>query len=103
MNPALLPSSVQDLCLTCHAAKNDGRHIVALPGKKVHPIRGIDPSTRKLKRVPAPDRPGVEYEVPDPNSPGKEITCATCHDPHSSDFPKLFTQKNICARCHIYY
>jgi predicted CXXCH cytochrome family protein len=103
MYPSLLPSSVQELCITCHAAKNDGRHITSLPGKKVHPIKGIDPSTVKMIQAPHPDRPGVIIEQRDPNAPGKEITCATCHDPHSSDYRKLFTQKNMCARCHKYY
>ncbi len=103
-NPALLSyGSVNELCLTCHVAKADGRHIVALPGKRIHPIKGVDPSTQKMIKVPDPNRPGQEMEIPDPNVPGKEITCATCHEPHSSDFAKLFTQKNICARCHKYY
>ncbi len=103
-NPSLLSyGSVNDLCLTCHVAKADGRHIVTLPGKRIHPIRGKDPSTLKMIKVPDPNRPGQEMEVADPNVPGKDITCATCHDPHSSDFEKLFTQKNICAKCHTYY
>ncbi len=103
-NPYLLSAgSVNELCLTCHVAKADGKHIVTLPGKRIHPIKGKDPSTVKMIKVPDPKNPGKEMEIPDPNDPGKEITCATCHDPHSSDFAKLFTQKNICARCHRYY
>ena len=103
-NPSLLSSgSVNELCITCHVAKADGKHVVTLPGKRIHPIKGKDPSTVKMIKVPDPSVPGREIEVPDPNDPGKEMTCATCHDPHSSDYPRLFTQKNICARCHKYY
>jgi predicted CXXCH cytochrome family protein len=91
------------LCITCHVNKNDGRHIVTIPGKRVHPLTGKDPSTVKHIKVPDPKRPGEEMEIIDPNNPGKDITCVTCHDPHSSDFAKLFTQKNICEKCHVYF
>jgi predicted CXXCH cytochrome family protein len=101
--PSLLTNTAQELCLTCHIGKSDGRHVVTLPGKRIHPVRGKDPSTVKMIKVPDPKRPGKEIEIEDPNTPAKEITCVTCHDPHSSDFTKLFTQKNICARCHKYY
>jgi predicted CXXCH cytochrome family protein len=103
-NPSLLlKDNVETLCLECHTGKKDGRHIVNIPGKRVHPVNGIDPSTVKLIKVPDPKRPGKEIEIVDPKNPGKEMNCATCHNPHSSDFRNLFTQKNICARCHKYY
>ncbi len=98
----LLSNDINELCKTCHAGK-DGRHIVAIPGKRIHPITGKDPSTLTMIKVPDPARPGKEMEVPDPKNPGKDITCTTCHDPHSSDFANLFPQKNMCAKCHKYY
>lgn len=102
-NPALLSSNdINELCKTCHSGK-DGRHIVSLPGKRIHPITGKDPSTLTMIKVPDPARPGKEMEVPDPKNPGKDITCTTCHDPHSSDFANLFPQKNMCGKCHKYY
>jgi predicted CXXCH cytochrome family protein len=101
-NPSLLLNPVFELCTSCHVAKADGRHIVSLPGRNIHPIKGIDPTTRKLVKVPDPKRPGKEIEVPDPNNPGKPMTCITCHEPHSSDFRKLFTAQRICGRCHKY-
>lgn len=101
--PSLLPKTPYELCLSCHPKKKDGRHVVNVPGKKVHPVRGVkDPSVPWTKRIPDPDRPGYEIEVPDPDKPGKELTCMSCHDPHSSDYKKLFPVANICTKCHKY-
>jgi predicted CXXCH cytochrome family protein len=76
---------------------------VNVPGKKVHPVKGVkDPSVPWTKKIPDPNKPGYEIEVPDPDKPGKEITCMSCHDPHSSDYKKLFPVANICAKCHKY-
>lgn len=102
IKPILL-QSITPLCVGCHTTKADGRHVVSLPGKNIHPIKGIDPATVKMIKVPDPNNPGREMEIRDPDSPGKEIECVTCHDPHSSDFRKLFPQGNICGRCHKYY
>jgi predicted CXXCH cytochrome family protein len=103
--PYLLSTTVFELCTSCHAAKADGRHIVSIPGKKkIHPLKGAkDPLHPGTKKIPDPFKPDKEIEVPDPNNPGKEMTCTTCHNPHSSDFAKLFPQQNICARCHKFY
>ena len=48
------------------------------------------------------ERPKGFDEIDDPDKPGKEITCMSCHDPHSSDYKKLFPVANICAKCHKY-
>ncbi len=102
--PSLLPKSAEDLCLSCHKGKSNGRHITNVPGKKVHPVKGVkDPSVAWTKKIPDPNRPGYEIEVPDPDKPGKELSCMSCHDPHSSDYKKLFPVANICKKCHIYY
>lgn len=102
--PSLLPKDAEDLCLSCHKGKSDGRHVVNVPGKKVHPVKGVkDPSVPWTKKVPDPNRPGYDMEVPDPDNPGKELSCMSCHDPHSSDYKKLFPVANICKKCHIYY
>jgi predicted CXXCH cytochrome family protein len=101
--PKLLPSDVQTLCISCHRAKTDGRHIVSLPGRQVHPVKGTNPATRKLIKVPDPKKPGKEIFILDPKQPPpEEFTCATCHLPHCSDNAKLFPQKNICSKCHKY-
>ena len=102
-NPSLLASDINELCLSCHVAKAKGTHVVALPGGKRHPIKGvIDPSTRKMIKVQDPKKPGREIEGPDPNVPGKELTCVSCHDPHSADFKSLLTAQRICLKCHKY-
>lgn len=100
--PKLLPSNIQTLCLSCHAPKRDGRHIVSLPGKKVHPVSGTNPSTRKLIETKDPATGRISF-VLDPNAPPpEEFTCSTCHLPHSSDYPKLLPSKNLCRKCHKY-
>lgn len=103
-NPSLLlTSNIQEMCLACHVNKNDGRHVVSLPGGKAHPISGVtDPATLKWIKVKDP-KTGEEREIPDPKNPGTQMTCASCHNPHSSDFRKLFTEARICHRCHKNY
>ena len=102
-DPSLLLKPAYDLCLSCHKGKSDGRHVVNVPGKKVHPVKGVkDPSVPWTKKIPDPNRPGYEMEVPDPDKPGKEMSCMSCHDPHSSDYKKLFPVANLCAKCHKY-
>jgi len=101
--PALLPSPVNDVCITCHKSQSAGRHVTAIPGKKIHPIKGIkDPSTLRWIMAPDPLKGNRQIRVPDPNVPGKELTCASCHDPHSSDYRRLFTAQRICLKCHEY-
>jgi predicted CXXCH cytochrome family protein len=55
--------------------------VSSLPRGKVHPVEG----------------------VPDPSNRKRKITCASCHNPHSSDYPKLFPSARICRACHKYY
>lgn len=73
---------VFDLCTSCHSAKADGRHILGEMnlgfGEVIHPVQG----------------------VPDPAKPSRKLSCISCHEPHSSDFPNLFIQENLCERCH---
>ncbi|SPP99718.1 hypothetical protein NBG4_110021 [Candidatus Sulfobium mesophilum] len=73
------------LCTACHTAPEikNGIHIMrgfAAPG---HPVSGKT----------------------DPKRQGKRFSCASCHQPHSSDFRKLVRYKNdtpfeICISCH---
>jgi predicted CXXCH cytochrome family protein len=81
-NKNLLLQPVVDLCTSCHAAKADGRHILAVAhlgtGESIHPVQGM----------------------PDPSDPSKQLSCISCHNPHGSDFHKLFVQKTLCERCH---
>jgi predicted CXXCH cytochrome family protein len=101
--PALLTNDIQELCLTCHV-KKDGRHVVSIPGKKIHPISGVpDPSTTEMIQVKDPTDPKKINLVPDPKNPGRKMTCLSCHDPHSSDYRNLFPTARICGKCHKDY
>ena len=103
-NPSLLPSGISEVCTTCHKAQASGGHVISLPGKRFHPVKGVkDISTLKWIKVPDPKNPKREIEVPDPNVPGKDLSCASCHDPHSSDYMRLFTAERLCAKCHTKY
>jgi predicted CXXCH cytochrome family protein len=102
-NPALLPNPINEICITCHKTQSSGSHIVALPGKRIHPIKDAkDISTLKFIKVPDPRNPKLEIEVPDASVPGKELSCCSCHDPHSSDYEHLFPVQRICLKCHKY-
>lgn len=80
--PYLLNDAVLDICLTCHASQATGRHVLSLlPGGKVHPVRGVT----------------------DPSNPTREISCVSCHDPHSSKYIKLALSRRLCNRCHKSY
>ena len=81
MNQYLLPQRINELCIGCHSAQETGMHIVTLPGGRIHPIRG----------------------VPDPRVPTKELSCASCHNPHSAKYSKLYKSRKNCRRCHKLY
>ncbi len=73
-----LKNEINLVCSKCHPAKSYSDHPVAN-----HPISGR----------------------PDPNRPGRELACTSCHNPHSSEYsPFLFYRKtsanSICFECH---
>jgi predicted CXXCH cytochrome family protein len=78
--PALLGKKVNDLCLDCHPAIT-GRHVTSLVPAG-HPLEG----------------------GPDPRQVERDYGCASCHEPHSTDFPRLFrsgaTALQSCDGCH---
>lgn len=81
--PFWLRMHTTDLCLTCHSDKASGAHVVSGFGSPGHPVRG----------------------KPDPRNPGKELTCASCHNPHAaSNKDLLFYQGELmpgfCKTCH---
>ncbi|MBW2481891.1 MAG: hypothetical protein JRF38_18020 [Deltaproteobacteria bacterium] len=86
-NPCRLDRPVWLLCVSCHPGQADGRHVVAPyfwgTRHRKHPTRGI----------------------PDPSRKGHELTCASCHDPHASDFPMFISKYgprsfDLCKKCH---
>jgi predicted CXXCH cytochrome family protein len=82
-NPFQLFKPTWDLCVSCHAEKATGRHILVGYIHRGHPTR----------------------DVPDPLREGKELTCASCHNAHASNYPKLWalnvnSQFELCMKCH---
>ncbi len=73
-----------DLCTTCHFEKGSGTHVLGdSMFAEGHPTRNR----------------------PDPIRKGKELNCASCHNPHVSNFPHLWafevqTLYELCQKCH---
>ncbi|MGE5238657.1 MAG: cytochrome c3 family protein [Chloroflexota bacterium] len=89
--PFLLNNQPLKVCLECHEdVKNRPHAIVGFTTTKGHPI----------------GEPIKEGKVPDdPARPGKKFYCGSCHNPHSSDSPRLFRYKgetsfDLCMHCH---
>lgn len=83
-NPFNLFMPVWDLCTNCHYEKGTGKHIFA--------------DSMFQEGHPTKDRM-------DPLRDGKELTCASCHNPHASNIPHLWifevaTLYDLCQRCH---
>ena len=80
-NRFLLAKKTNDLCIGCHPAQADGRHVTAILAGGHAVSGGADPRR--------PDRP---------------FSCASCHNPHGSDSPKLFyygdSVMQSCDGCH---
>jgi len=72
-----LVKATNELCTSCHQDHPDASHIGG-----PHKVEGI----------------------PDPKRPGRPFSCASCHNPHGSDHPKLFyagaTRDESCKYCH---
>lgn len=77
--PYLLSQPINDVCIGCHKAQERGNHIASLPGARIHPVSGF----MRLD-----------------NKQSVELNCASCHDPHSSKFAKLFVSGKTCRICH---
>jgi predicted CXXCH cytochrome family protein len=83
MTNELLRKKSWDLCVSCHINRATGGHVGAGFTGNVHPTKG----------------------KPDPAQPGRELSCASCHDPHAAPAKQLFAynaQKasRICKVCH---
>ncbi len=84
-NIGLLKKKPAALCLDCHPDIAKGPHVIAGFSRSGHPL-GND-----------------NKEVPDPLRPGKTFYCASCHEPHRSDLPKLSRfgkSMTSCQKCH---
>ncbi len=83
-NPFLLEQPETELCNNCHDGMGSGKHVLTGYGLgDAHPT-----GARK-----------------DPFRPGRELSCTSCHTPHSSLRPFQFTpaaekKGNLCQLCH---
>ena len=78
---AVLP--INDLCLSCHVAVQKSPHVVRGIRGEAHPLKG----------------------VPDPSTPGRELSCVSCHNPHGGGSEYFFVRKissrfGLCSLCH---
>mgnify|MGYP001179669680 CR=1 FL=1 len=81
--PAQLRSKTNDTCLSCHVTVVKNVHVGRGVGGGAHPLRGVD----------------------DPLRRGRELSCASCHDPHSGEGRSLFIRGEkgrfaLCQHCH---
>ncbi len=83
-NLYFLKKAAWDLCTTCHFEKASGRHVISWgPNGQGHPTRG----------------------KPDPTRVNRELSCASCHNPHAASAPKLWNFNavrwlDLCRNCH---
>ncbi|WP_242392794.1 cytochrome c3 family protein [Anaeromyxobacter oryzisoli] len=81
-NGGLVPKKVNELCGFCHPDQKDGRHVSPL----------------------VPTGHVVGGKLNDPRREGRTFSCASCHNPHGSNSPKLFyvgkDSMEMCAACH---
>jgi len=108
---ALLANSPYDLCLTCHSEILKKPHAISSslhplgPIKKPKPIKVKKKKRKQAAEVLASAPSPTPIIIMDPARPGREFYCGSCHEPHSTDSPKLFRfnakkDMDICENCH---
>ncbi len=79
--PGQMFRATNDVCIGCHSNVDLTSHVVR--SSNPHPLGG----------------------VPDPLSPSKEMTCASCHNPHGGANRRFFpadvtSAMMLCQKCH---
>ena len=97
------------MCLSCHKP-HSSEYVSLLAKEPVNVCLECHPGLKKEPHVTNEGHPiGIlkkkKKKIDDPARPGKEFYCGSCHNPHSSDSPKLFRYKTkssfgICNHCH---
>lgn len=83
--PFNLYKATWDLCVNCHADRGSGTHVLGVStSTEGHPTRN----------------------KPDPVRIGKELSCASCHNPHASNYRHLWAFEaqdmfDLCRKCHF--
>ncbi len=102
---ALLANNPYDLCVTCHSEIAGKPHAVAGFSAASHPLGAKKGSKRKSKRDVASGPSGTSNSLMDPARPGRAFYCGSCHEPHSTESPRLFrfnakSAMGLCNNCH---
>ena len=88
-NPAMLKKAPAAQCLDCHPEVAKGPHVIAGFSRAGHPLGG-----EARKAGPPPE---------DPLRAGRPFYCASCHEPHRSELPRLNRLPkgmDSCRKCH---
>ncbi len=86
-------AALEDGCSTCHNVHDN--NIGELRGARVNDLCG---TCHDAAKTHAHKTSGV----PDPRT-GAELSCVSCHNPHSSDFEHLVPfdfKRDLCVQCH---
>lgn len=92
---ALLSTNPFDVCLACHDEV----------AKKSHAVAGFSSSGHPLGKPKKPKKDKPAAIVMDPARPARTFYCGSCHDPHSTESPRLFrfnakSAMGLCGNCH---
>jgi predicted CXXCH cytochrome family protein len=84
-----------ELCIECHDKVGKTPHAISGFSGKGHPL-GRPKKDKKTKELKTPE---------DPIRKGKPFACSSCHNPHSSDFARLYrysakSSMELCGHCH---
>ena len=113
-NPKQLRQPVVQLCFSCHGTQQPGVTVtgdtgtVTLPGNQSISVQEYGKAPKLgLDRSGTSGHPimGHPFSGPDPRSKGAQMTCLSCHQPHSSKIqflmpPDVKNDLELCTRCH---
>jgi predicted CXXCH cytochrome family protein len=101
---ALLLKKPVEACLECHPDVPKKPHAIAGFSSKWHPV-GVPKPESVTKKDQKGNQQKQEKELKDPARPDKPFYCGSCHNPHSTNTPKLLkfnarSTMELCTACH---